>query len=150
MLNMTLFELITPSDPYTFYAPNLEVAAVVAYSLSSHYGAVSVDNPEERSPILLGWGEWFEERNIDGEWMKANHLVLADAFDSLVISKPEKRAQSDATLAALSDSQKEAFKREHNDKKRSSLNNIASVAYEYAAKCRELHKREQGKANEHQ
>ncbi|HHF0493515.1 TPA: DNA-binding protein [Vibrio alginolyticus] len=41
------------------------MAAVVAYSLSSHYGAVSVDNPEERSPILLGWGEWFEERNID-------------------------------------------------------------------------------------
>ncbi|MBT0011074.1 MULTISPECIES: hypothetical protein [Vibrio] len=53
---MTLFELINPSDPLTFYAPNLEVAAVVAYSLSSHYGAVSVDNPEERSPILLGWG----------------------------------------------------------------------------------------------
>lgn len=54
MLNMTLFELINPSDPLTFYAPpNLEVAAVVAYSLSSHYGAVSVDNPEERSPILL-------------------------------------------------------------------------------------------------
>ncbi|MBE4080524.1 hypothetical protein ACJO2A_19710 [Vibrio parahaemolyticus] len=48
---MTLFELITPSDPYTFYAPNLEVAAVVAYSLSSHYGAVSVDNPEERPQI---------------------------------------------------------------------------------------------------
>ncbi|EPA0547485.1 hypothetical protein ACQZN4_003229 [Vibrio alginolyticus] len=140
---MTLFELINPSDPLTFYAPNLEVAAVVAYSLSSHYGAVSVDNPEERSPILLGWGDWFEERNIDGEWMKANHLVLADAFDSLVIGKPENRAQFGATLAALSDSQKETFKHEHNDKKRSSLNNI----YEYAAKCRELHKREQGKAN---
>ncbi|ELB1513684.1 hypothetical protein QPP80_003774 [Vibrio alginolyticus] len=147
MLNMTLFELVNPSDPLTFYAPNLEVAAVVAYSLSSHYGAVSVDNPEERSSILLGWGDWFEERNIDGEWMKANHLVLADAFDSLVIGKPEKRAQFDATLAALSDSQKEAFKKEHHDKNRSSLKDIVSFAHKYAEKCRELHKQEQGKAN---
>ncbi|GAJ74202.1 hypothetical protein JCM18904_5177 [Vibrio sp. JCM 18904] len=64
--------------------------------------------------------------------MKANHLVLADAFDSLVIGKPEKRAQFDATLAALSDSQKEAFKKEHHDKNRSSLKDIVSFAHKYA------------------
>lgn len=40
---MNTYELINPSDPYTFKAPDIKIAAVVACLLSTSFGARQVD-----------------------------------------------------------------------------------------------------------
>jgi hypothetical protein len=52
-----LFELINPSDPYTFRAPSIEVAGAVACLLSSGFGAVCRDPGMDdlSTPVLFGW-----------------------------------------------------------------------------------------------
>lgn len=37
---MKTYEFINPSDPYTFNAPSIEIAAAVVLQLSPSYGAV--------------------------------------------------------------------------------------------------------------
>ena len=49
---MKVFELINPSDPYTFEAPSIEVAGVVAVLLSGGFGAVNV--AENCGPCMNG------------------------------------------------------------------------------------------------
>ena len=41
------YELINPSDPYTFLAENKEVAALTVFCISTMYGAKSQDGNEE-------------------------------------------------------------------------------------------------------
>lgn len=55
--NLILYELINPSDPYTFLAPNVEVAGVVVAMLGTGYGAKPVEGDSESTPILFGWDE---------------------------------------------------------------------------------------------
>ena len=56
---MPIYELVNPSDPYTFEAPNIEVAGVCACLLSSGFGARGAD---ESTPILFGWNAWLKDR----------------------------------------------------------------------------------------
>ena len=59
-----LWELINPSDPYTFRAPDVRVAGMAAFIMSHAYGAKRVGGGE-CSPIILGWDEWAAEHGID-------------------------------------------------------------------------------------
>ena len=66
-----LYELINPSDPVTFEAPDLKVAALVTIILGQgQYGAQPVDDSAEGVPIMLFFGRC---RMVDGTLARRTH-----------------------------------------------------------------------------
>ena len=55
---MIEYELINPSDPYTFLAKTKESAALTVFLLGTMYGASKKDdNEEKRIPVDSDWNE---------------------------------------------------------------------------------------------
>lgn len=133
---MPVYELINPSDPYTFEAPNIEVAGVAVCMLSSHYGAKQVDGDQESTPVLFGWKEWLEDRQINGAWVESHRSEIADALDSFLIGDPASRQDVEEMLAEVPPEKREALMARRQDRHRSSMNQIGERAYEMAKHLR--------------
>ena len=136
-----LYELVNPSDPYTFYASSLYVAGVVAGLLSTHYVAVAVGNEENRTPVLFGWDEWVEERGIDGEWIDNHALELSEAFGSFLIGGPERRADIESMMDMLPEEKIHQWRDQRQERERSSLHKIGEIAYQWAAQLKAKHEK---------
>ena len=133
-----LFELINPSDPYTFRAPSIEVAGAAVILLSAAYGARSIgEDPELSTPVMFGWDEWAEEHGVDGAWLDAHRLEVAEALDSFLIGGPAARAGAEEALAKIPTEDRESWRARRQDSMRSSLSKIGERAYEVAKKLRE-------------
>lgn len=140
---MITYELINPSDPYTFKAPNIEIAGVCACLLSTGFGARQVDPPppdDETTPILFGWNEWLKDRGIDNAYIDAHREEIADAFDSFLIGDIRKRKDVEEMLALIPAEKQQEWKESRQERHRTSLNQIGEAAYRYAKKFREAKK----------
>lgn len=142
---MPVYELINPSDPYTFEAPNIEVAGVCAVFLSTGFGAINGvdgDDERERTPVLFGWEEWLKDRGImdaSGSmeaWLAQHVDEVADAYDSFLIGGMDRREDVLSMLAELPEEKREAWRAKRQDRNRSSLNQIGERAYQLAKQIR--------------
>lgn len=133
---MKTYEIINPSDPLTFKAESLEIAAAVVLLIGGgNYGAATANNLE-KTPILFGWEPWLVERGMWplNAWIDANKPEIIVALHSVFLGKIEERAALDAELAALpSDDARTLFSQLRNDRLRTSLNNIQKQASDLAA-----------------
>lgn len=129
---MILYELINMSDPYTFYAPSVEVAGFCACQLSPAFGATPVNGEGEKTPVLFGWDDWLEEHGVDADWVAAHQAEIADAYDSFLIGDAHKRADVESMLEMLPEQKREEWRAKRQDRHRSSLNEIGDRAYELA------------------
>ncbi len=134
---LKLYELINPSDPYTFYAESLQVAGLVACTLSHCFGAREIESGEQ-TPILIGWKLWFDSWGVDDVWIKANASQIADAFDSFLIGSCSDRKLIEETLAELPEDARKRFIERRQERNRSSLNRIGEAAYEYGKQFRKF------------
>ena len=131
---MTEYELINPSDPYTFLAPDKEVAALVIGNLSLAFGAETKDEKEdERVPIFLfgGFDQWYQEEfgRTPTEGLVARKKEVGEALVSFMLGHFQDRERYNAALEAIDDPAKaEAFKDKWQDG-RTSLNDIGGVAH---------------------
>ncbi len=146
MKTLVTYELINPSDPYTFKAPNLEVAGAAVVLLSTSYGAEQVDpKPEPGSdcstPVLFGWQKWLDARGINDTWVVEHAKEIADALDSFLIGKPSERKDVESMLAMLTKKQQEKWRAERQDRHRTSMSQIGETAYQTAANLRNLAKK---------
>lgn len=144
---MITYELINPSDPYTFKAPSIEIAGLCTVMLSPSFGARQVDPPNpdnERTPMIFGWDEWFANREI-GENFINNHLQeIADAFESFLIGDINKRRDVEEMLALIPAEKQEEWKASRQDRHRTSMNRIGEAAAQRAKAIREMiHKKQQ-------
>lgn len=133
---LRLYELINPSDAYTFYAPSIEVAGVCAVLLSTGFGARPVDGEGESTPVLFGWNEWLESRGINTEWVDQHCEEIAAAYDSFLIGDARKRADVESMLAMLPEDKRQEWRDQRQDRHRSSLNQIGEAAYAKAKAMR--------------
>lgn len=137
---MKTYELINPSDPYTFKAPDIKIAAVVACLLSTGFGARQVEPPDsdaEQTPILFGWDKWLQSHGIDDKFID-NHLSeIADAYDSFLIGGLRQRKDAEEMLEMLPEEKREEWKASRQDRHRSSMNQIGETAAKYAKAYRE-------------
>lgn len=131
------YELINPSDPYTFVAEDLEIAALVVFTFGTAYGAKPKDGGED-VPIFLwetgGAVKWYEGKfgRTPDEGMEAKKAALADALASMMFGGFEDRRRYEAALAAITDPEKkEEFITSWQDGI-SSLNDIGSRAHTLA------------------
>lgn len=136
------YELINPSDPYTFIAEDLETAAHVVFALSPAYGARPKDEGNEGVPIFIfgGWEEWYTEKfgRTPDEELIAKKNAIADALDSMMLGGFEDRRRYHAALDAITDPEKrEKFIAEWQDG-RSSLNDIGTYAHALAKQLRQM------------
>ena len=97
--SMTEYELINPSDPYTFEAEDFETAALVVLSLGPAYGA-KPKSGTDKVPIFLctdsskSYEENFGRTPEDG--LKAKSDSLADALESMMLGGFEDRGRYNA------------------------------------------------------
>ncbi len=135
------FDLINPSDPYTFDAPDLLIAAVVVVILGhGKYGANEIGGAADASevvPIMLigDPDHWFQ--TACGETLEgALHIAhqprrndLIAALRSVTIGSLDERRLLDEALARIED---DDARRKHadqwHDSKRSSINDIGRLA----------------------
>lgn len=134
------YELINPSDPYTFIASSNEIAALTVFCLSTNYGAKAKDGSFEVPVFIFGGSaEWYEEQfghSIDFK-LDENREELANALGSFMYGGFEDRKRYQSALKAIDDDKKrEEFIAEWQDG-RSSLNDIGNYAHELAKKLRE-------------
>lgn len=138
-----LYNIINPSDPMTFRAPDLQIAALSMFLLSEgKFGADSLEDGGEDVPIFITggaqawWGERFDE-TIDAAIMRRADAI-ADALDSLVYGEQDLRVDFDAQLSAIEDeTARSAFIRDWNEDHRVSDNNIADAAAGISEQLRE-------------
>lgn len=132
-----LFELINPSDPYTFRAPSIEVAGAAVALLSTSFGAKCLDEGvDESTPVLFGWNEWLEDRGINDEWVLDNSEAIADALDSFLIGDARHREDVEAMLSEIPEDRREAVRNDRQGRNRSSMNAIGENAYAIAKALR--------------
>lgn len=134
---MPLYELINPSDPFTFESPDILTAGVAVALLSTGFGAVCIDgSSDERTPVLFGWGEWLQSYGLNDEWLAEHRLQVADALDSFLIGSASDRDELRRAMELMTPEAREQFKSERNERQRSSMNNIGRAAYAMAARLR--------------
>lgn len=142
-----LYEIISPSDAYTFEADEFAVATVAMVLLgegkigAKPIGEGSEGAPELPSFVLGGADEWFEKNlwpvEQMGDFLAQNWAKVADALDSVVIGEVLDRSLFLSAMDRIDPELQEAFRIEWHDRKRSSVTEIGRVAWEMAKTIRE-------------
>ena len=138
---MIEYELINPSDPYTFLAKTKESAALTVCLLGTMYGASPKDdNEEKRIPLFLFGGaeEWYRKefgRSTEAG-LKAEKQNVADALLSFMYGSFEERRRYDAALNAITDEEKKKVFMEEWQDGRTSMKNIGEYAHQLGEKLK--------------
>lgn len=131
------YELINPSDPYTFVAEDYETAALTVFCISQMYGAKSKDGQETVPVFLFGGGEeWYVEQfgRAPVEGIEAKREQIAQALDSVMLGGFEDRRKYEAALAAITDSDKREEFIASWQSECSSMNDIGAQCHRMAKK----------------
>lgn len=133
------YELINPSDPYTFLAENKEIATLTVFCLGTLYGAKSQDGTEEVPVFLLGGSkEWYVDEfgRTPDEGLEVYREEVADALSSFMLGEFEDRRRYDIALNAITEEDKRKQFIEEWQDGRSSLNDIGTYAHELSKKMK--------------
>jgi len=134
---MILYNLINPSDPYTFEAPDFEAAFLtVQVIFGTQYGAEVLHGgtDEDRVPVFI-------LRSLN-EFIRERFGVSRDEFEASI---PEKWDRLPPVLDTFCCGSREGFdaltieeRAARNDQRRTSLNDIGRRAFEAAARIRDV------------
>lgn len=133
-----ILELINPSDPITFEAPDRLVAAAVALLLGGGHYPVNDEAGQQVVPLFLfgGMTEWFEEQFGDfTDALTQRREEVAVALDSVTVARP---SEYRAIIAAITGGDVAKGRAAYCESQRTSMNNICGRAQAYAAKVRAL------------
>lgn len=133
------YELINPSDAYTFFAPTLLIAACAVFVLGEgKYGAHPVDSKDtDLVPIFLfgGHDAWLKDRGVDDlpTYIDEHRCEIATCLDSFLIGTHNERCTMEKVLAEIRDpNDREKAREKWIDGRRSSMNNIGLRAKQLA------------------
>jgi len=135
---MKTYEIINPSDPYTFHAPDFPTALAVVLLLGEGAYAADPGDDSERGGIMLGWKEKQAEDYLarhfgdPGQWCDAHAAELADAFDSVMSFKRNERTAFDEAVKLIPEEERAAYRARVHDSNRSSMNDIGARAWKFA------------------
>lgn len=147
------YSLINPSDEYTFYAPNHELASIAAWLLSGAFGAEPLEAAPDDPPcygvaLFGGIPKAFTDKVGDaGEYVAAHRAEIADVLDTFIVGTQSRndREALDELRKRMTDAEWKTFYGKRDDEQRSSLNRIGTAAHELAAKLRKTAKKKTAK-----
>lgn len=146
-----IYDIVNPSDGYTIEALDLEIAAVACMLLGQGQYAFkplddSGDETEEQDvPLFLfgGVDEWCQEQFGKDVSALMDHVMesrveeLATCFDSCLIGGLAERREYESAMRLIESAEnRERFRAERHDRRRSSLNDIGGRAYQMAKNLR--------------
>ncbi len=137
---MMLYELINPSDPYTFEAKDRETAALAVFLLSTSYGAhcLTEDREDDDVPIFLFGGsrEWYCDtfKRTPDEGLEDLKDVVRECFRSFVYGNASDRQTYQLAIDSIADAEKRTVFIKHWQDKHSSMNDIGDIAFKIAMK----------------
>jgi hypothetical protein len=139
-----IYEIINPSDACTVEADDDMVAAAAILLLGDGmYGARREGNEDVLPIFVLGGAKaldaWLEGQGVKSisDFMRGKKQEIAACLDSLVYGKENTRKAFLYDTKDMLEEMREAALAKHNDKERSSLNNIGENAKKLAAWLRE-------------
>ena len=134
MGELKLWELSNPSDPYTFYAPDMEVAALICLYQGGQVGAQlitaeSTDAVHTPFFMLGGAEEWFQANynRSPQESFAARQKECGEAMCSMVVGSPKARQEYESKVASFSKDETdrcEMFKAGWHDSHRTGMNDF--------------------------
>jgi hypothetical protein len=145
---MKIYEFITPSDPVTFKAEDDKIAYTCALLLGNGKAAC-VTHDEKGNEVSLPTLLMFSE-NVDEEieeyiggklddFIKQNKDKISEVFSTFMYGKVSDRRTYDVAIDAITDPDKlTEFKKIHEDKNRTSMNEWVKTAWIYAEKVKNL------------
>ena len=132
-----LYNLINPSDPYTFRAEDQETAALAVFCLGPAYGAENLSGTGSGDvPVLLFSDPkvWYQEQfgRTPDEGLEAKEPAVIRALKSFILGNERDRKRYEAAMACIREPERrEVFVREWRDG-RTSMNNIGLRAEKMA------------------
>lgn len=140
-----LYEIINPSDSYTFRAPDFQVAAAAVMLVGNGQLCLrrSDGTKEDLVPIFVLMNEaqiekWLADHYGDfGEWLKAHAGDLAQALESVMSFGPHERGAYDDAIALMDAETAKTYREKVHNRNRSSMNDIGEAAWQLAARLRE-------------
>lgn len=135
-----LYELITPSDPITFKAPNDKIAIAVAILLGHGKAGCHNEQGESLPTMYLFHPDPMPEIEKDlgapfDTFFDAHAKEIAESLLSFAYGNIEDRRQYDDAVEAITDPEKlKAFKAKHEDRNRTSMSQWVKQAWKYGEK----------------
>jgi len=89
------YELINPSDPIFFDAPDVKIATLACiYVSNGHYGAHPQDGGDPVPVLIFGWRKWWDEKyNTNPEEdVKANAAAIVATLRSFRLQDGRERS----------------------------------------------------------
>lgn len=132
-----LYNLINPSDPYTFRAEDQETAALAVFCLGPAYGAENLSGTGSGDvPVLLFSDPkvWYQEQfgRTPDEGLEAKKPAVIRALKSFILGNERDRKRYETAMACIREPERrEVFVREWRDG-RTSMNNIGLRAEKMA------------------
>jgi len=137
-----LLEIINPSDKVTLEADEPMVACVCTLLLSRGQFGLANEKGETILPLLLfgGGKEWLKENQIeDLDDYIDNHMPeMIKVLESVLYGGFDTRELFTKAIANMTPEQAMEYRKEWNEKKRSSMTNIGNAYLSYAEKLRKL------------
>lgn len=139
---MVLYEIINPSDPYTFEAEDIAVARFVVVTLGT--GQYDGEDPhgnsidammlfftEEQTKAKLH--EFFGDPKV---FVNEHRVEIIEALESVMSFNRGERGAYDEAITLIPADKIAMYRKKVHDKNRSSLNDIGDRAWKYAKKLR--------------
>lgn len=130
---MKTYEIINPSDAYTFEAKDFNVACVCVALLGNGMYGIS------GSPMIRGWEPFFKGLGIDlDKFIPEKWEEMAECFESILIKTKtaEDRAAVEKQMEGMDTAARARFLDARHDRLRSSQNDIGSRAMDLADRLR--------------
>ncbi len=130
---LLVYDFFNPSDPYTFEAPDREVAALVVGVMGTAYGAETKDAEGQGVPVFImgGYKEWYEETfgRAAEDGLEARRTELAAALKSFLYGRPGDRKLYKLAMTSISDPEKRRQYAEEWHNRRSSMTDFGKKAW---------------------
>lgn len=137
---MILYDLLSPTQPCTFYAPDRQVAALATLILSNGmFRATAVEPADPELDVRMfpfggamdWWNDTFEEPMQTA--LDRRHVDVAKALESVSFTTPETRPAYDKAIATCETPEDiEAFSLDYNGNDPDDLTNIVTAARAHA------------------
>lgn len=145
-----VYEIINPSDPYTFRADSDKVAvAVVLLTGEGQYSGKRMRDGEDIGGMIAFLGKAGSEKKLAedfgdfGVWLKAHRGEVIAALDSVLCMGASDRFLYETAFEGLADDEARlAFRDKVHDERRSSMNDIGAYAWQLAERFRKASEEE--------